>query len=154
MLRRDCTISDFLASDEPIRGFEAREAPHGERAGRFLPFEVLHRDLQAGVFAQGGAMVQTSVGDKAVSPLRARSVALSLGANLIQDVDGPYAMPVISGDITPTWLAEIGSASEADFAVMQALASPHRLTVTVKYSKLLPAQSRLDFDAMLADQVL
>jgi hypothetical protein len=47
------TLDEFLKTDREVEGAEGMRSVHG---GKYLPFSLLARDMQAGVASQGGAL--------------------------------------------------------------------------------------------------
>jgi HK97 family phage major capsid protein len=108
--------------------------------------------MQAGVSSQGGALVASAVDDQLVPFLRAKSVCGRLGAEIRTGLIPNLSLPIVTGDFNAQWLSEFATASEGDLTVAQAVLSPHRVTITLTASKLLPTQSRVDFFNSLAAQ--
>lgn len=108
------------------------------------------RDMQAGVFAQGGAFVETEVlGSALIELLRNKMQMVNAGARTMSGLQGNCAIPRQTAGATAYWLPEITSVNESDQTLNQLLLTPHRLAARTNYSNLLLAQSTLDAEAFV-----
>ena len=132
----------------------AREA-HITNGRTFVSFRnaaaMAKRDLSVTNFSTGGALVQNNVEREVIEYLRPKSVLIRAGATVLTNVALPRVLPSLESDPTATWLAENALATESDITVGGRQLTPHRLTTTVTYSKLLDSQSAPDFEATIAD---
>jgi hypothetical protein len=143
------TLDEFLKTDREVEGAEGMRSVHG---GKYLPFSLLARDMQAGVASQGGALVTQAVDQTVVPFLRAKSVCGRLGADMRVGLRPPTSLPVVLGDFNAQWLGENQECEAGDLRFGNALLSPHRISISITASKLLSAQSAPDFDQMISSQ--
>jgi len=148
--RRDFTWRNFLASQASIEGCE-QAAMQGQR-GRFVPFDLLTRDLNVGTFSAGGALVGQKVEDKIIPFLRAKSICGRLGATVITGLVPPTGTPVLTGDFSAQWMQESQAVTPADVSLAQVLTTPHRISISLNASKLLSIQSSADFETVVATE--
>jgi len=106
--------------------------------GRYLPFESLiphRRDLTAGVFGQGGALVGEQM-QPIIPVLKNHCAAVQLGAIAISGLEGVFVQPDETGATTVQMLPEVATVLESTPTLGQRTFKPHRATVTVNVSKL------------------
>ena len=110
----------------------------------------MSRDMQAGVFALGGAFVETEVlGSALIELLRNKMQIVNAGARTMAGLKNNCAIPRQTAASTAYWLGEIQAVAESDQTLQQLLLSPHRLVANTAYSNLLLAQSTLDAEAFV-----
>lgn len=108
------------------------------------------RDMQAGVFSQGGAFIETEVlGSALIELLRNKMQLVNAGARTMAGLQGNCAIPRQTSGATAYWLGEIDTITESDQGLNQLLLSPHRLAAKTNYSNLLLAQATLDAEAFV-----
>ena len=135
-----------LEVDQELRALN----PHRNVVGRLVPIDVLSRDLSIGS-GTGGVTVQTTVGDKVIPFLRARTVCGQLGATLMDGLtNGNVKLPrAIVGGIA-SWLPEIGSGTDTDQSFDSFTAIPKRIQASTIVSRQLVYQSSPDIEAFIA----
>jgi HK97 family phage major capsid protein len=143
-------FAEFLEKPYHVRGFEHILPPSG--GGRFCPLSVLTRDMSAGVFSAGGALITSGVSDQVTAPLRANSVVLKLGAQLKLGLIPPTSFPVLGTDFQANFVSEYATAPESDLSVSTANMTPHRVVATTTISQLLNVQSKPDSRALVGQQ--
>jgi HK97 family phage major capsid protein len=112
--------------------------------------KAMTRDMQAGVFSQGGAFVETEVlGSSLIELLRNKMQVVNAGATTMAGLRNNVAIPRQTAASTAYWLSEISAVSESDQTLQQLLLTPHRLAATTNYSNLLLAQATLDAEAFV-----
>jgi HK97 family phage major capsid protein len=120
------------------------------RGEGFTPGRMNKRDMQAGVFAQGGAFVETEVlGSALIELLRNKMQVVNAGARTMAGLKNNCAIPRQTGASTAYWLGEIAAVTESDQILNQLLLTPHRLAANTAYSNLLLAQATLDAEAFV-----
>jgi HK97 family phage major capsid protein len=130
---------------------------HYALEGKFLPLEALApkmtRDLTVGNFGQGGAFVGTEIGDPI--PLLTNKLATTrLGARLMTGLTGGFNFPRITSGATVQSLAETAEAQTSQPTIDQVGLTPHRVSVTCKFSKQLLLQSSVQIEAWLRAHLL
>lgn len=111
---------------------------------------LVTRDMTAGVFAQGGATIQTDVlGASLIELLRNKMQCVNAGARTMSGLRGNVAIPRQTAGATAYWLPEIISTPESDQTLNQLMLTPHILAARTNYSTLLLAQSTLDAEAFI-----
>jgi len=148
--QRNFTFRKFLTSSESIEGYEDRISPHG---GRFLPFDLVFRDLNVGTYSAGGALTAPKIDGKIVGPFRPLPICGTLGADLRFDLKPDMIVPVLTSDFSAQWLAEYQASTSGDLSAAQALLTAHRVSASVVVSNLLSNQSAPDFDQDLREQI-
>ncbi|HEY0256908.1 MAG TPA: phage major capsid protein, partial [Candidatus Methylacidiphilales bacterium] len=151
LLSPNVGFAEFLRSRAPIRGFENVTPPFG--GGRFCPLQVLTRDMSAGVFSQGGALISSSVGDF-TAPLRANSAVLKSGAQLKTGLVPPVGFPVGGNDLVASFVSEYATAVESDFSFSTAKMTPHRVVTQMTVSNQLLMQGTGDIAALFSAQAV
>jgi HK97 family phage major capsid protein len=150
MNTRNFNWRTFLNTREPIEGFENRVMANN--SGRFVPFDLLTRDLNAGTFSAGGALVGEKVEPGIIPFLRAASISGRLGAKVITGLVPNTGTPVMVGDFQANWMTESQQAPTADVTLAQVLTTPHRISISLNASKLLALQSSADFESFVASE--
>lgn len=131
----------FMIPEDVIR---AKFRGEGFKPGR------MSRDMQAGVAALGGSLVETEVlGSSLIELLRNKMQVVNAGAQTMGGLKGNVAIPRQTAASTAYWLGEIQAVLESDQALQQLLLSPHRLVANTAYSNLLLAQATLDAEAFV-----
>jgi predicted phage gp36 major capsid-like protein len=119
--------------------------------GRFIPMEVLSRDLTVGAYPM---VVQTSVEKDVIPFLRYKSVTGRLGATLMSDlVGGPWRLPRATGTGGAGWQTETAAATNAEASFDQVTLTPSRISSNSIVSKQLVAQSQPDIEQFLIDEL-
>ena len=93
--------------------------PNRNVIGKLVPIEVLaqpwRRDLSITSPSTGAVTVQTTVGDKVIPFLRAKTVCGQLGATIITGLaNGNVKLARAIGGATASWLPEIGPGTDTD----------------------------------------
>lgn len=123
---------------ETLRNKLAKDGIKGQRAGNFLPYDVLaqplpgvrvegghlmvgdrviaaQRDLATSTTAAGGALVATDLmAADFITLLRAASLVRRMGARVLSGLVGNVAIPRQIGGVTPSWVAQGGPGAESD----------------------------------------
>ena len=107
----------------------------------FVPLEVQRRDLSAVTASAGGRLVATD-NMSFIEILRARSVAMRMGATRMTGLIGNVTVPTQTGAATATWLTnETTPASESDQTFGQMALSPKNVAAYTEISRQLMLQS-------------
>lgn len=107
----------------------------------FVPMEIQQRDLSAVTAAAGGRLVATE-NMSFIDILRARSVAMRMGATSLSGLVGNVTIPTQTGAATAAWLAsETTAATESDQVFGQMALSPKNVAAYTEISRQLMLQS-------------
>jgi HK97 family phage major capsid protein len=140
-------MSDQIAKDT---GREAK--------GFFLPLADLNtssRALSAGVASKGGYTVETQVfGGSMIEQLRNRLVLESLGVRRLTDLRGDVQIPKNNGSATAYWLGETEEVDSSDQSFGQISLTPKRVAANTAFSKQLLAQSSIDAENFIRDDLM
>lgn len=154
-----------LANNKPLDGLEAEASQavakrvRKDPQGFFIPEDmlrstVLHRDLAAGS-GSGANTVQTTVlGSSMIEVLRAKQLATALGVRNLGGLVGDIAIPRVTAGATTYWLTETEEVNEADATVGQLGLTPKRLAGLTAYSKMLLAQSSIDIESFVREDLM
>jgi HK97 family phage major capsid protein len=112
------------------------------------------RDLQVGVFAQGGATVATELMTPIIEILRNRMVTSRFGVRTLAGLTGNVVIPRQTGAGTAYSVSEIGGLTVSTQALDQIALAPKRVGAQGIYSKTLVLQSSVDVEQFLRDDFL
>jgi HK97 family phage major capsid protein len=163
-----------LASKRPLDGVEkAAHDAHVKLTGRetegigfFIPHDVMSfnrgginadlvRTLFTNVYAAAGAFVGTDLlAGSLIELLRNKLAVVKLGARTLSGLVGNVAIPLQSGGATATWLAENATISESVQTVGQLALTPHRLGASTSYTYQLLAQSSVDVENFVREDLM
>lgn len=141
--------------------------------GFFIPNDVAHanpeenldttrkaalesiRALSAAVGSGGGFTVADDVlSSSFIELLRNRPKVAALGARSLSGLRGNVSIPTQSGGATAAWAAEGAAGSNTDQTFGQKTLTPHRLYAQTAYSKQLVAQSSMDIEMLVRDDII
>jgi HK97 family phage major capsid protein len=148
------------AFGQRLTGYEAEMSQEMERLtgrkanGFFVPDFALTRDLSAGTFNAGGATIQTSVEPSLIPLLRNKMVVGRAGATMMSGLVGNLELPRQTGAASATWQTETGAPGNSSQTFDQVSLSPQRLSAVTAFSKQLLAQSQLDVQGIVRDDLL
>ena len=115
----------------------------------------MQRDLLAGTATAGGNTVQTDVlGSSFIDILRARSLAMKMGATILSGLQGNVAIPRQTSTSTAQWVAENTPAAESQQAFDQVTLSPKSISAFVDYSRRLMLQSSIDIEGFVRGELI
>ena len=107
----------------------------------FVPLDIQQRDLSAVTASAGGRLVATD-NMSFIEILRARSVAMRMGATRMTGLVGNVTVPTQTGSATAVWLAnETTAAGETDQTFGQMALSPKNVAAYTEISRQLMLQS-------------
>jgi HK97 family phage major capsid protein len=136
-------------SQEIERGIPANYKRNG---GIFVPTQTRAAVSEAlyNTSGKGSSTVFTQAGEF-IDLLRAASVAVRLGARVLNGLTGPVSFPSQTGGATAYWMAEnSGTNVTASNAALSAVSlSPKTLQGTTAFSRQLMAQSSLDVETFI-----
>lgn len=113
------------------------------------------RALESSVFTGAGAFVQTDVlGGSLIELLRNKTLLNSLGVINMTGLQGNIAIPKQTAAATAYWLDEAGTVTRTQQAVSQLGLTPKRLSAGTAYTKQFLAQSSIDPEAFVRDDLM
>lgn len=101
----------------------------------------------------GGYTVGTNVGPL-IELLRNRTVVASAGATQLSGLVGNVQLPKHTGGATAYWVSETGALTDSQSTFGQVTLTPHRLGATVPYSTQFLAQSSIDAESFIRDDLM
>jgi HK97 family phage major capsid protein len=134
---------------------EAAKQRYGRNSdGLCVPTDVLQRDLNIGTAVDGGNTKATDLlSGSFIDLLRNASVIAQTGATYLNGLSGDVAIPRQSATATASWMAEVGAVSETSAQVDQVTLSPKGLSAMTTYSKQLLAQSSIDIEQFVRNDL-
>ena len=143
--------------------FEGLEAEASEAAkkrygrnvdGLVVPTDVLKRDLNVTTAVDGGNTVATDLlAGSFIDLLRNASVIAQTGATYLNGLNGDVAIPRQSATATASWRTEVQAVVETSAQIDQVTLSPKALTAMTTYSKQLLAQSSIDVEQFVRNDL-
>lgn len=113
------------------------------------------RALESSVFTGAGAFVQTDVlGGSLIELLRNKTLLNSLGVINMTGLQGNIAIPKQTAAATAYWLDEAGTVTRSQQTVSQLGLTPKRLSAGTAYTKQFLAQSSIDPEAFVRDDLM
>lgn len=113
------------------------------------------RALEASVFTGAGAFVQTDVlGGSLIELLRNKTLLNQLGCINLTGLQGNVAIPKQTGAASAYWLDETTSVTRSQQAVSQLGLTPKRLSAGTAYTKQFLAQSSIDPEAFVRNDLM
>jgi HK97 family phage major capsid protein/HK97 family phage prohead protease len=140
---------------KPLDGLEAETSQELSRSlgrnpnGFFVPDSYFARDLLAG----SSAIVPTILEPTLIDLLRKQMVLGRAGATPMGGLIGNVLIPRQSGAATAQWLSEVAAVTESDQSFDQVSLSPKRLAAQTYISKTLIAQSSLDAEGIVRNDL-
>lgn len=113
----------------------------------------LARDMQATVFAQGGAFVPTQLVVPVIEILRNRMILDRVGKRTMAGLQGNIVIPRQEAAATAYSVGEIALLTDSGQVLGQISMTPHRVGATQTYSKQFVMQSTPDAEAFLRDDL-
>lgn len=160
----DCSqeVSKKLGRSPSGRGFfipedyqSHRPSPVRGQGAMARLANILTRALGATTGNAGGFTVQTDVlGENLIELLRNRTFVMKLGARMLSGLVGDVAIPKQTGPGSTYWLAEGTQIPAAQQVLGQLLLKPHMLGARTIYSKQLLAQSSIDIESFVREDLM
>ena len=136
-------------------------------SGFLVPFDIpapvghqrsmpagMRRDMQVGVFGNGGALVPTMLQATPVELLRNRMVCARLGVQTLAGLEGNVAIPRQTAAATAYNVSEIAALTVSNQVIDQIALAPKRIGGFAIYSKQLLAQAVLSIEQFVRDDLL
>jgi HK97 family phage major capsid protein len=114
----------------------------------------MSRDLQVGIFGNGGATVATELITPIIELLRNRMVTERLGVRVMAGLEGNVVIPRQTGAGTAYAVSEIAALTASTQTLDQIPVSPKRVGTQGVYSKQLVLQSSIDVESFMRDDFL
>lgn len=166
-------IRGMLAAQTGTGRFEGLEAEASrevakrlgkEPTGFFVPDEALampfrmrqpmRRDLSTLTGPAGGFGVETEVmAQDFIWLLRNRMISAVLGVTMLNGLEGNLAIPKQTAAASAYWVPENGAGTESDQTLGQVAMTPRQLIAYTNFSKQLIAQSSLDVEGFVRDDL-
>lgn len=148
----------FVPSDVSTRSLGASTGICGDVASEVLPHIMAmggRRALNATTLTAGGYTVATDVlGSSMIELLRNNMVINTLGATNLSGLVGDVAIPKQTGGATAYWLPETTDVTVSTQTFGQLLLTPHRLAAATAYTKQLLAQSSIDVEGFVRNDLM
>ena len=124
--------------------------------GIFVPHENWKtRDYVKGTASAGGNLVATmQMPDNFVDVLRAKSVALELGATVLPGLIGDVSIPTRTAGATAYFVAESGSITESTGTFGTISMSPKVMGAYSKFSHLMKLQATPEIEGLIRDDFI
>ncbi len=162
--------SDIAAAEFELEACDAQAKELGvEARGTMIPFEVMHgnketrkantqerRDMIAGAFGSGGAMVGVDSSRPLIELLRNAQLLPSLGATILTGLQGDVAINKQTGGGTAYWVDGDGveAITKSQQSLGQVTMTPKYLGAMTNYSRKLLNQSSIGVEQFIrADQM-
>lgn len=125
----------------------------GQVEGILIPFDMTfaQRDLEAGVTAEGGALVaDVHRPDMFIDVLRNKSVVMGAGARMLSGLQGDLSIPKKTASATWEWVDEEGELTkDSALAFSNVTLNPKRTGATIAFSRQLSLQSSPVIEALI-----
>lgn len=127
------------------------------RGGILVPMSLQRAAISEALYntsGKGSSTVFTQPGDF-IELLRAQSVAVMLGARVMNGLTGPVSFPKQTGAATAYWMPENDgtNVTASNAALGSASLTPKTLQATTAYSRQLAAQASLDVEAFIRNDL-
>jgi len=155
-----------IASGKALEGLEreacdamAKLVKRELKPGAFvIPQDVFRRSVHnrannVTTATAGGYTVQTNVGPL-IEILRNQTVVAKAGATQLTGLVDNVALPKQTGTATAYWVSETGALTDSESTFGQVTLTPHRLGATVPYTTSFLAQSSLDAEAFIRNDLM
>ena len=158
LVRSQMDVGRFTAQHErDVSALVASKSGTTPKAGEFVPFGILARDLVVGTSSAAGNFVNSNarLGEYVEDPLRRIFTLGRLGATFITGLSGTEGIPVLlSSDTAAQGFTETGTATTiADTSRLVTL-TPRRLAVIFIMSRQAVLQSSVELEAAIRRQMV
>lgn len=122
--------------------------------GFYVPLNVQKRAQNTQTMTAGGALVATDyMGGSLIDLLRANSVVMGLGANMMSGLVGNVDIPKHTGASTAYWIAEGADGTDSEVTLGMVTLSPKTVAVAVPMTRRLLMQSDPSIDALVTNDI-
>jgi len=153
-------INASISGDWSSAKYEREMMDHAaHKAGRslggvYLPYEVLAAKRAMSTTTATGAVQTVARPDLWVNPLYANSVTGSLGATVLNGLNGMVVIPKTLTSIGASSVAEGSAVTEVDPTFGSLTLMPNAIASTATYSKQLLIQSESNIDNIIVNDIL
>lgn len=142
-LQRDGFLVPTFTSAEVARAIMAEQNGWGQRAG-----------LDSGTSTKGSELKFTQAGEF-IALLRNKLALADAGVQMLFGLQGPVAFPQQTGAASAAWVGENGGTDvpDSNLTLAQVALAPKTLMASTSYSRQLLAQSVVDVDAMVREDL-
>lgn len=133
------------------------KSPNSPVRGVLVPWDVpFTPDTQKRAFdaTAGAGSIPTILASTMIDVLRARMVSSTLGATVMADMQGLFAIPRQSGVGAGYWLAEGGAPTTSGQTVDQVAFTPKTVGAFTDYTRRLLEQTNLDAEAFVKNDLM
>ena len=122
--------------------------------GFYVPLNIQKRAQNTQTMTAGGALVATDyMGGSLIELLRANSVVMGLGANMMSGLVGNVDIPKHTGASTAYWIAEGADGTDSEVSLGMVTLSPKTVAVAVPMTRRLMMQSDPSIDALVTSDI-
>lgn len=122
--------------------------------GFFVPHEVQARAQNTQVDTAGGALVSTDYRPGSfIDLLRARSVVVGLGANMLTGLTGYVDIPKQTGSSTVYWIGEDGAATDSELTLGTVQLAPRTVANAVPITRRMLMQGDPSIDNLVMSDI-
>ena len=122
--------------------------------GFYVPLNIQKRAQNTQTMTAGGALVATDyMGGSLIELLRANSVVMGLGANMMSGLVGNVDIPKHTGASTAYWIAEGAAGTDSEVSLGMVTLSPKTVAVAVPMTRRLMMQSDPSIDALVTSDI-
>lgn len=114
---------------------------------------IQQRAQSAGVFGDGGAVVQEQYGPM-IELLRNQTVLGRAGITTLSGLVGDLILPVHTGGATAYWVSETGALTDTAATFGQKAMVPHRLGATIPFTTQFLAQASISAEDFLRNELM
>lgn len=158
LVRSQMDVQRFSAQHErDVSALVAAKSGTTPKAGEFVPFGILARDLVAGTSSSAGNFINSNarLGEYVGDPLRQIFTLGRLGATFIAGLSATAGIPVLlSATTAAQGLTETGTATTIEDTSRLVTLTPRRLAVVFIMSRQAVLQSNVELDAAIRRQLV
>jgi len=122
--------------------------------GFFVPWEIQARAQNTQTLTAGGALVALDhMGGSFIDLLRARSVVIGLGANMLTGLVGDVDIPKQTGGSTVYWLDEDEDQTDSEATFRSVRLSPRTMGAAVPITRRMMLQSDPSIDSLITNDI-
>jgi HK97 family phage major capsid protein len=160
---RSAAPFEWECHEAALKKTDPRSAAQRSASGDFvrIPYDVLaskqhgKRSMSAGTSSAGGNLIATDLlASSLIEELREALVYQSMGATILDGLNGNIAIPRKTGHANYYWIAENGSATESAGTIDQITLSPKTVAAYTDYSRQLLLQSSISVEQFIRSDLI